>query len=405
MAMTAAFTSNSLLASLLRIAHLLLAALVEEASGRGRFRLSVKRMAVLLFLGVFLPVNAMVQHFGLALDSVLFPSWSSTPVHKPVFIVSNARSGSTLLHRALLDRGRAQLTSPSLFEIVFAQSVSFRWFWHYVGELDRRLCCGGLRRALRFSDARLERWSFANAPHPFSLLGPEEDEWMMSTVGACQLLALLFPQLGASSPLARLARGADLSAQERSAIYGHYRALVQRHLFFAQRVTGNGSLRYLAKNPTFTLRLDAVLEEFPDAHVVVAVRDPHHAVPSMVSYISRWWHVVASPLDEFPQSAFLRELCDLHYVKPIELAQRRPFGVTFVKFQDLVRDRNALVEELLQELQCPPSAALANYSPQADMFHHPYSLQHTLGMSQAEFEASCKAFLCYPEYLRARRGL
>ena len=223
---------------------------------------------------------------------------------------------------------------------------------------------------------------------------------MMSTVGACQLLALLFPQLGASSPLARLAQANDLSLEERRAIYGHYRQLVQRHLYFVRSWKGIKSARYVCKNPTFTLRLDAVVEEFPDCSLIVAVRNPYSTVPSMVSYISKWWHLFASPMDEYPAKDFLIDLCNLHYQKPLDLARSRP-GTIFVKYEDLVKDEASVFSRLLVDLgETNNDATSSGGRSDSMIFTHNYSVEETLGLSEQEFQnKQCRlAFECYPEY-------
>ena len=65
-------------------------------------------------------------------------------------------------------------------------------------------------------------------------------------------------------------------------MWGHYRRCVQRHLYARQGTAPKRT--YLSKNPTFTLRLRSLLREFPDAHVVVLVRDPERHLPG-------WEHV------------------------------------------------------------------------------------------------------------------
>ena len=53
--------------------------------------------------------------------------------------------------------------------------------------------------------------------------------------------------------------------------------------------------------------------------LVCMVRDPVQSIPSMVSYISKVWHVFASPRFEYPNARDLLEFCRQHYSYPMEL--------------------------------------------------------------------------------------
>jgi hypothetical protein len=63
------------------------------------FLLSLKRIAILLLLMFVLPALMVWNHLGFFLDDILFPDWKHQIVEKPLFLVGNARSGTTWLHR------------------------------------------------------------------------------------------------------------------------------------------------------------------------------------------------------------------------------------------------------------------------------------------------------------------
>ena len=105
--MAALFVSMSLAASLSRLVALIVSAVIEEVSGKGRFRLSAKRIVVLFFLSWFLLFNSLVQHIGFLLDSVLFPAWTKELVFgtEEVAIIERAVV-QALSVRGFSERGR-----------------------------------------------------------------------------------------------------------------------------------------------------------------------------------------------------------------------------------------------------------------------------------------------------------
>jgi hypothetical protein len=85
-----------------------------------------------------------------------------------------------------------------------------------------------------------------------------------------------------------------LALEIRREIFTFYRQIVQRHLYFYSHcyptISGKGAfddgIVFLSKNPAFTMRLESLYREFPDASVVCMVRDPVDSVSSMISYIT-----------------------------------------------------------------------------------------------------------------------
>jgi hypothetical protein len=172
--------------------------------------------------------------------------------------------------------------------MLFAQSISWRWMFSKLEIFDRMFLRQTAKKAITHINDRIANWTQKNSPHPFDLIHADEDEWALSSFGSCQLLGLLFPILAPGNFLMRLVDfDKALTDVERETIFTAYKELIQRHLYFERVYRNRGSnLRYLAKNPTFTLRLQTLLNTFSDAQVVVVVRNPYEAIPSMVSHLS-----------------------------------------------------------------------------------------------------------------------
>lgn len=332
--------------ALLRLAYICLSSLRNEALS-DHFRLTARRVLVALLLLLLLMLSALWNHLGFMLDDLLVPAWRLTEVTAPLVIVGNARSGTSTLHRLVcLD---ARLSSLRTWEILFGLSVTFHRLVCAAYDLDQRL--GGRVTSLI---AALERATWGRCSlHPLGLCEFEEDEWLFLTQGLSQLLLLPFPL--ATDALAPLIYFDELPEESRMCLFAFYRTCVQRHLY-ARTLRLGFAPRFVCKNPTFTLRLGSLLQAFPDALVMCAVRSPVQSVPSMVSYIGAAWHLFAAPVDAHPNVHQLLEFCFAHYLYPLEMLRsgRLPAAqLAFVSYEALVLDHRAVVMDALARLGVP----------------------------------------------------
>ncbi|MFC4260950.1 sulfotransferase [Marinobacter lacisalsi] len=231
-----------------------------------------RRWLVLLLFWPLLLALLLINGSGLALDRLFFPGYRHVRIRAPVFVIGIPRSGTTFLHRLLaLDR---RFSTTALWELVFAPSITQRYFWLGFARLDR-LAGAPLARLL----ASVERRVLGKLDdiHGTGLAAPEEDYLALAPVLGCFLLVLPLPD----ERLWRLARGDQaLSGREKRRILGFYRGIVQRHLWF------HGPERtLLSKNPSFTPLIESLVAEFPDARFVACFRNPTRAVPSQINAI------------------------------------------------------------------------------------------------------------------------
>ena len=91
--------------SLVRFYWFFFSTLLHELSndGRKQFKWSSYRAFVLLATFVMVPLLMVWNHAGLLIDDFIFPAWAFESVEKPLFIVGNARSGTTWFHRLLVE--------------------------------------------------------------------------------------------------------------------------------------------------------------------------------------------------------------------------------------------------------------------------------------------------------------
>jgi hypothetical protein len=276
--------------SLLRaVIFFLFTAVNEVIFETTKFALSIKRMVVFIFLGYVSCILIIWNHIGFMLDDLFFPDWKSQQVDRPLFIVGNARSGTTWTHR-LVSLHDEYFTSMKTWEIFFAASVTWRKLFYGIYNLDRLLLRGKL---LSWIIALEKRLYGGCTLHAVGLFEYEEDEWLMLHVFMSQLILLAFPSGGPILyPMVTFDEYAMhmIPALVRRNIIGYYKQCVQRHLFFHGK-----NKHFISKNPPFTMRLESLNEAFQDARFCCLIRDPVESVPSMVSYISHVSHLPRQP--------------------------------------------------------------------------------------------------------------
>ncbi|EKF75233.1 hypothetical protein A11A3_04615 [Alcanivorax hongdengensis A-11-3] len=234
--------------------------------------LSLQRLVVMaLFWPLFVSVQA-INALGLCVDHLLFPGFRRVPVREPLFVVGVPRSGTTFLHRLLaLDE---RFTTTALWELLFAPSISQRYFWTGVAGLDSRLG-RPLGRLLMWAERRL--LGGLDGVHKTGLLDPEEDYLGLIPVWGCFLMVLVVP-VPALWQLTYLDR--DGSQADKQRLMTAYRRFVQRHLYF------HGTDKVLlSKNPSFTPWMETLAQAFPDARFIGCVRNPSASVPSQINSI------------------------------------------------------------------------------------------------------------------------
>lgn len=164
-------TGSNLVSSLLRFYGLFFISLYHEFVSKD-FGMSLKRVVVISLLFVCFPPLMVWNHVGFFLDDLLYPDWRATGIHKPCFIVGNARSGTTWLHRLMVTSMEDNFTTFKTWEILFAPSIVWKRLFLTLHRLDR-IVCGSFFLSLL---ARLESSLLpASQLHEVGLQLAEED--------------------------------------------------------------------------------------------------------------------------------------------------------------------------------------------------------------------------------------
>ncbi len=312
-------------------------------AGRERGR---RRRKLLVRLLVVVPLVASFHALCFFLDALLFPGLRKVRVRMPVFIVGHARSGTTLLHRLMSeDRGRF---SVFLYYELFLPSLLQKKAVRFLAACDRRL---GGRIERRVQAWEEKTFGPMRHIHRTGLTIPEEDDFLLTYSCASGYWIVVFPYLGELD----FYHVDAMPAAKRRRLMRFYAACVKRQLYL------NGAERiHLSKNPIFSGRVESLIETFPDARIVVCVRDPVETIPSLLKLMQTGW--ARRRWDEASMQRSLRLLAEqsFHtYRHPLEVLRRHPETPhAIVDYRDLVRDPTDVVHKVYARLGFVPSAEL-----------------------------------------------
>ena len=277
---------------------------IKEEIFSNDYIFSLKRIVTIISLVSFFTVIIIWNYIGLFLDEILlYPMLKTfnyiksnvTYIQTPTFIVGNARSGTTWLHR-LLALDKETFTAMRTWEMVFAISLSWKLFFYLFYIIDEALFNSCLLALLLKVEYKIiyQNNDKSTYLHPVGLMEVEEDEWLMVYIGYSQLITLFFPLgLGYLGDVIAWHKGVnDQSVAMKKYVMSFYAYCIEKHILYKQLTSqhsnsNSNTVVYLSKNPAFTLRIPSLYEQFPDAKIVCLIRDPGESIPSMISYIAQ----------------------------------------------------------------------------------------------------------------------
>ena len=294
------------------------------------------------FLAVLLlavPVVASFHAVCFALDGVLFPGLRKTEVRTPVFVVGHARSGTTLVHR-LMSKDEGRFSAFVLYELYFPsllQKKCIRW----VARVDRQWFGG-------FLQARVTAWedkhyAAVRQVHKMGLTEPEEDDVVLYYSCASGFWITKMPYMGDLD----FYYVDEFPEKRRRRLMKFYRECIRRQLYL------NGDDRiHLSKNPLFAGRVEALLEEFPDARIVVPMRNPYETIPSLLKLVQGGWKRLGWERERIDRCLKILAEQSFHtYEHPLAVLEKYPQTPgAVVNYRKLTTDPAATLEELYREI-------------------------------------------------------
>jgi hypothetical protein len=261
-----------------------------------------------------------------------------TKIDKPVFIVGHARSGTTLTHR-LMSKDEGRFSSFMLYEMYFP-SLLQKWVIRRVAALDRRLGGRLERRVQAWND---RHYAAMRGIHEMGITNMEEDD------------IVLYYSLASGYWITKMPYMGDLDfyyvdewpEKKRRRLMRFYRDCLRRQLYL-----NGGDKIHLSKNPVFAGRVEALIETFPDARIVVPVRNPYETIPSLLKLMRSGWKRLA--WEEARQQRCLEFLGNqsFHtYKHPLEVLARMPeVPHSVVDYRDLLSEPAETIERVYRDL-------------------------------------------------------
>ena len=344
-------------------------------------RPSPKRLLIHFMVLTLLSVWALYHAICMELDKVFFPRYKKTQIKNPVFIVGNARSGTTLFQRLLSEdkdnfiyfKGW-EVLFPALIQkkILTAFTTVLQWVFPNLEE-----------RYVKFEEGRTKE---INQMRPVGLTKQEEDEFLMIISFASPVITMLFPYLDELNYMT--AFDERVPAQKRKKFMRYYRECVLRQLYFH-----GGTRTLVSKNPSFVMKMRSLAEEFPDAKFVYMMRNPFETIPSLLDLLRILWEKLGMDMkSKHIEKALSTLAADLvhDYKYAMEVLDEWPEDrYAIVEYNELTADVKATVEKVYDKLNLSISPAFEQkLNAELDrqkQYHssHAYSIQE-FGLSESK---------------------
>jgi len=325
-----------------------------------------------IFLLLFYPVWGCIllaAWIGFIADEILFPAYRKQRIEKPLFIVSNFRSGSTFVQRTLA-RDESTFTCLRTGDIYLMPSITQRRICGLLSRVDAlfgHICEKALRKLDTLSLGQLKI-------HSFGLFDPEEDEHLLFYIWSTFFAGFVFPYLDELPPYQYF--DTEIPRAGRQRIMSFYRNCIKRHLY------STDGRHYMAKNPLFSARIESILETFPDARIIYLVRNPLEMLPSTISLFSYMDRLFSLPRQKYPHCDEILAWTKYWYDHPLEVIDRSsPEQCMIVNYEDLMQSPDAVFRSIYSRFGYPGSAALetilhdAVTTAQAHSSSHAYSYE------------------------------
>jgi hypothetical protein len=343
------------------------------------YRLTAKRVGVLLISYTAYFLFELMAWAGLLMDEILFPDYRDIEIREPVYIVGNPRSGTTFLQR-LLARDETTFNAMRTWEMLLAPSITTRKVFWTLSRLDRRL--GG--PAHRLLGMLEESWQEENVVHRIAIRAPEEDEYLLIHIFSSLKIWLYAAMVDEAAPYTYF--DSQMPEEKKERIMAFYKRCVQRHLY----AHGDKDRHYLAKNPHFSPMVDALYEHLPGAKIIYLARNPLDMIPSYISLKENEWQLVGSPVEEYGSREYVLDMAEHWYTYPLERLEQAPEdSYIVVNFEDLVTSAQETVREIYHRFGLEMNAAFDEILQQAaerarnHESEHDYSL-HEMGLTREQ---------------------
>lgn len=324
------------------------------------------RKRMLFRLLVLVPGQYLIHSVFFFLDKILFPGLWFQKIEKPIFIVGHARSGTTLISRLLAHD--SERFSYFLYWEMFFPSLLEKRIIRGLGVVDRLLLNSYFFNKLKDWDEKT--YGPYRHIHNMGLWVPEEDDFVMNVTFFAAYWQLPAPLMDTNDVFYLDKKPAG----QRRRVMNTFKECVRRQLYL-----NGGDKTHLSKNPVYSGRVGSILEAFPDARIVVNMRDPLECVPSNLklmegNYQGKNW----SQDDYAPSLRVLEEMSyDCFHIPRAALEQHPETPSMVVDYRNLVAHPKETIEKLYHALNLPMTDAYAAILEERDAKSRKHRTKHS----------------------------
>ncbi|MFP6639994.1 MAG: sulfotransferase, partial [Myxococcota bacterium] len=214
----------------------------------------------------------------------------------------------------------------------------------WVAAMDQRFLGGLLTRRVEAWEEK--RYGGMRDVHEMGLTKYEEDDIVFYYSCASGFWITKMPYLG------------DLDfyyvdqrpERKRRRLMRFYRDCIRRQL----HLNGQDKI-HLSKNPVFAGRVETLIEAFPDARIVVPIRNPYETIPSLLKLMRIGWRRLDWDAERQKRCLDVLANQSFHtYTHPLDVLDRHPkTRHAIVDYRQVVEDPEAAITEVYQRLEIP----------------------------------------------------
>ncbi|MBA54550.1 MAG: hypothetical protein CMK89_08860 [Pseudomonadales bacterium] len=322
-----------------------------------------QRLSPLVTFAGFLLLHGLVT-IGLVLDYVFYPALRRTRITSPIVIVGNPRSGTTFLHRFLVDN-----------DLGAGMRV---WKMLYPSPTLQTPLKPLLPLLEKISPAR----HHAHAAHETNLTAIETDDpSLLFRYFDGLFLYGFFYAWSKTETLDEFERRFVASAERD---FDWYEAMWRRNLVSEKRK------RVVAKLFSLSLRLPEFLQRFPDAKVLYMVRDPLETVPSGLSLVTGvldarfgFWSLPSDQRQHYIEKMYAALLrLSLRFHEDYTKGRIPSHNLYIVTFPRLMQQFDVVMEEILRFVDVGPSAEMQQQIQQIAEKQRSYRSAHEYDLAR-----------------------
>lgn len=306
----------------------------------------------------------LLNRLACLLDPVLFPKLGHTRIQRPILVLGNPRSGTTFLHRFMIENGLG--TGTRLWRMIFPSLTLQRLIAPFLPALES------------VSPARYHR----SEAHETGLTAMETEEpaFLFRFFDGFFLYAFFL-----SWAEEDLWDEFDPSLRNTSA--RDYRWLEQ---LWRRQLVAAGETRIVGKMFSPPTQLRDFLAHFPDARILYLVRDPVKVVPSALSLIAGaldglfgFWERPAGIRQRFVERVY-RLLCESYrrFHADYTAGSIPTESILIVPFPRLMTDFEKMMQEILAFVESPVDTGLTERIREVAERQRGYASRHTYDLEQ-----------------------